>query len=384
MRLAVEQIPVMRVLLVEDNPDDAELIQDMLSQIESLDIHYQLADRLSVAFERLDAESVDVVLLDLALPDSQHLTGLIATHAREPELPIIVLTGFNDEELGMKAVQQGAQDYLVKGQVNPILLGRSLNYAIERMRSRQQLEQCNRELKALYNKVSEMEQLKTDMIRLASHDLLGLIGIVKGYLDVLYPEIEPVLSEQQHEYFERIIGATERLHRVTRDVLSLERIETDGLESHTKMDLRDVAQTAFQQNQPQAEQKSQQYVLNIADAPLLVQADGTLLQEAIMNLISNAIKYTPEQGTVNVRVNQEDSKAIFEVQDTGYGIPQHLQTRLFQAFYRARTRQTEQIYGNGLGLYLVKQVIDRHHGQIRFHSVPGEGSLFGFQLPLQN
>src|SRR5260370_18730435 len=106
-----------------------------------------------------------------------------------------------------------------------------------------------------------MEQLKNYMIRLASHDLLGLIGIMKGYLDVLRPEIWDVLSEPQQEYFERIAEAGERLQRVTKDVLSLERIETTDSDGQKILDLRNLVQTAFQQNQAQAQQKAQRYNL---------------------------------------------------------------------------------------------------------------------------
>jgi two-component system phosphate regulon sensor histidine kinase PhoR len=99
------------------------------------------------------------------------------------------------------------------------------------------------------------------------------------------------------------------------------------------------------------------------------------------NLIGNAIKYTPENGAVTVRLSSEAGGIIFEVEDTGFGIPADRQARLFQPFYRVKTAETRRVEGTGLGLHLVKNIVERHHGRIRFHSEYGKGSVFGFELP---
>ncbi len=122
------------VLLIEDNPGDARLIEEMLHDARGLPFHFERADRLATGFERLDQGGVDVVLLDLGLPDSADLDTVKRTHARAPDVPIIVLTGHDDEVLGVNSVWMGAQDYLVKGQVDSALLGRSIRYAIGRQK----------------------------------------------------------------------------------------------------------------------------------------------------------------------------------------------------------------------------------------------------------
>ena len=105
------------------------------------------------------------------------------------------------------------------------------------------------------------------------------------------------------------------------------------------------------------------------------------LQEAALNLVSNAIKYTPEGGTITISLREADGQGIFEVKDTGYGIPIEYQSSLFQPFYRVVTRETAPIKGTGLGLYLVKVIVTRHGGEVFFHSAGGQGSTFGFTLP---
>jgi signal transduction histidine kinase len=100
-----------------------------------------------------------------------------------------------------------------------------------------------------------------------------------------------------------------------------------------------------------------------------------------VNLINNAIKYTPPAGRVDVHLRLDANNAIFEVKDNGYGVPEEQQARLFEPFYRVRTNETKKIEGTGLGLHLVKNIVDRHNGRMIFSSVYGEGSTFGFTLP---
>ncbi len=130
----------MHVLLIEDNETDAVLIREILAEAEGAIFDLEWADRLSAGLERLDKGGVDVILLDLGLPDSQGLETLSRANAQAPEVPIVVLTSLADEMLGVEAVRRGAQDYLVKGQVGSNLLGRALRYAIERQQLLVELE----------------------------------------------------------------------------------------------------------------------------------------------------------------------------------------------------------------------------------------------------
>ncbi|MDH7485259.1 MAG: response regulator [Anaerolineae bacterium] len=126
---------VIRVLLVEDNPGDARLIREMLSEVREVTFDVQRADRLSASLERLAEGGIDVVLLDLSLPDSQGLETFARVYAQAPEVPVVLLTGLDDADLAVRAVREGAQDYLVKGQLDSGLLARAIRYAIERHRA---------------------------------------------------------------------------------------------------------------------------------------------------------------------------------------------------------------------------------------------------------
>lgn len=115
--------------------------------------------------------------------------------------------------------------------------------------------------------------------------------------------------------------------------------------------------------------------------PLIIMADPAQLHEAVFNLVENAVKYTPEGGLVHVELSIEQGDAVFKVQDTGYGIPEDQQKKLFEPGFRAQSEETENITGTGWGLYLVKGIVERHGGEMIFHSEYRKGSTFGFRLP---
>lgn len=239
------------------------------------------------------------------------------------------------------------------------------------------------ELQELYAKVSRLEQLKTDMIRIAAHDLRNPIGVIMGYIAVIKMRLSSVITEQDRDFMERIQRAAERMERITKDILSLQRIEQSANNKlHQKVQLNKIITDVFEEYQEQAKQKSLDYHSYLGDNLLYVSGDQSELLEAISNLVSNAIKYTPEKGSIKLYLQTKDGKVAFKVEDNGYGIPDDMQQELFQAFYRAKTAETEEIEGTGLGLHLVKNIIERHGGQILFQSTFGVGSTFGFEIPL--
>jgi two-component system sensor histidine kinase SenX3 len=175
------------------------------------------------------------------------------------------------------------------------------------------------------------------------------------------------------------------MQTITTGILSLERIEQMAQnQSMESLDLAALVKRAFDENTDAAKQKQQKLVLENSPVVVLVQGDTFQLHEAVHNLISNAIKYTPEEGSIRVTVTQKDGTVTMAVIDTGYGIPESQQQRIFEPFFRAKTQENMAIEGTGLGLHLVKNIIERHNGKMVFKSVRGEGSTFGFDLPVNS
>jgi PAS domain S-box-containing protein len=261
------------------------------------------------------------------------------------------------------------------------LIAGQLTLAIDNAQLYEVAQEQLADMAGLYARVSELEQLKTDIIRIAAHDLRNPLTQVLGYGSLLL-ETTPTLDAEQKEFTEAILKAGSRMESLITDILSLQRIEAMAGGQHKEVvDLSKLVQTAFADHQARAQQKGQSYTLTLPETPARVNGDSAQLREAVDNLIGNAIKYTPEAGSITVRLSLEDAnRVILEVQDSGIGIPADQQARLFQPFYRANTQETAQIEGTGLGLHLVKNIIQRHQGKMRFSSTYGQGSSFGFEM----
>jgi PAS domain S-box-containing protein len=230
------------------------------------------------------------------------------------------------------------------------------------------------------NELQKLEQLKTDMIRIASHDLRNPLATISGYLELMRWDAGKLLPEHR-DYLDHIQRALGRMQKITSDILSLERIEETAREGGLdRVDLRELVERAYADMRDNANQKQLQFTLNIPEQPMNVMGDPVQLLEAIVNLIGNAIKYTPINGSVDVSLRAQSDLVVFEVRDSGYGIPEDKQARLFEPFYRVKTRETKTIEGTGLGLHLVKNIVDRHNGAMIVVSEYGKGSTFGFSL----
>jgi PAS domain S-box-containing protein len=308
-----------------------------------------------------------------------HYTALISGTRAAMVVPLIS----QDRLVGVINLETGLQEHFTEERFEFIkLLAGRVAAAIDNARLYQTSQEQLVELRILYEKVSALEQMKTDMIRIAAHDLRTPIGVILGYLQVVRDELNATLSDQNKSFLDSIEHAAVRIETITSDILSLQRVEQTAQGNHTDtVGLHDMVKESYRDYEVQARQKNQNFQLEMPPFPVMVKGDAAQLKEAIANLIGNAIKYTPNGGSVRVRLSQADSEALFEVEDTGYGVPEDQQARLFQPFFRAASEATENIDGTGLGLHLVKNIVERHHGQMKFQSVYGKGSTFGFKLP---
>src|ERR671921_2624632 len=192
-----------RVLLVEDNPGDARLLREVVREAEGAHIQLTHVDTLAKALAKLDADEFDVVMLDLSLPDADGLETLVRTHAQAPSVPIVVLTGLDDEKLAIKAVREGAQDYLVKGQVTGQLLVRAMRYATERKRAVEALQRSEEYFRSLIeNALDIITVVDVDgTVRYGSPSFERVLGYPHGALtgENLFKLIHPEERDRVHD-----------------------------------------------------------------------------------------------------------------------------------------------------------------------------------------
>ncbi len=236
----------------------------------------------------------------------------------------------------------------------------------------------------LFREIRDLEQIKSEMIRMASHDLRNPLGQVIGYFELLVDDQQDNFTEQHHHFVTLIRKNLDNIRLLLEEILNLEEIESLQSAGWRPVHINDVLKDVAETLQAQATVKEQTFLIELVPQDCIVRGSNSQLRQAFANIINNAIKYTPEGGTVEVRSYLRDNQFHFVVEDTGYGIPEARQERLFERFYRARTPGTEHIEGTGLGLSLVKSVIERHGGAVWFESEIQTGSTFGFWLPVLN
>jgi PAS domain S-box-containing protein len=236
----------------------------------------------------------------------------------------------------------------------------------------------------LFAEVQALEHIKSAMIRMASHDLRNPLARLQTTVHFLEDEMQ---SAPLQNHFGRMTRAIREIEEIIDNILSLERIEAQYHEAQPIL-WCDVIEHALEPLQDEAKHKNHLLTVNCQPDLPVVEGDPAQIERAVANLVNNAIKYTPPGGKIMVRAYLKDyggtPNIAIEVEDTGIGIPRDKQEKLFQPFFRAKQVGTENIPGIGLGLSVVKAAVDYHQGRAYFDSEPGQGSLFGFRIPVQS
>ncbi len=227
--------------------------------------------------------------------------------------------------------------------------------------------------------LKRLDQLKSQMIHMASHDLRNPLYLAFGYLGLLQDAVAD--RPETHRFTDELNGALKRMKKLIEDLLDVERIESATDRVRQPIDLNDVARHAADELRSQADSQRHELLVQSAADPALVSADPVQMQQVAVNLVSNAIKYTLDAGRICVRVRRDADRVVFEVEDNGLGIPLAARAKLFQRFYRVKMKGTEDIEGAGLGLSLVKAIVEQHRGTIEVDSEEGRGSVFRICLP---
>lgn len=362
----------LRVLVVEDDEVDALAIHRSLRRSKHARFETHHVRYAREALDWLDQASTDVVLLDLSLPDASGIEGVRKLQARAGSIPIVVLTGQDDEDLAKRLIAAGVQDYIVKGRDQTALLARSLRYAVERQRNWDQMRRMQR-----------MESLG----RIAggvAHDFNNMLSILLGHLELTR---DADLGATERWRVGTMIRAVERCSDLTHKLLAFGRKQTLRPRTLNPVLLLEEARSLL----ASVVGEEIELEVSIEAEPWLVQTDPTEILQAVMNLALNARDAMPRGGRLsmsaaNLSLPQELAEAIdidpgdyvrLKVEDTGAGIPANVLERIFDPFFTTKSIDK----GTGLGLSMVYGTVRQSGGGIHVSSTPGVGTSFSVFLP---
>ncbi|MGQ0536529.1 MAG: ATP-binding response regulator [Methanobacteriota archaeon] len=375
--------PPLRVLLVEDNPGDARLVEERLKEAAPAEFEVVRTDRIAAATARLAAPGIDVVLLDVGLPDvpddaSRRLDGLRRIREVSGRVPVVLVTGGGDEALGERAVGSGAQDYLSKRELTGPALVRTLRYAVLRAR----VEELSIEAVASRRELAmakDLDRFRIQFMNAAAHELATPLTSILLELALLRKKSGDGTS------LTVLTRNVERLHRLVRDLLEATRIQAGKLPLElSDVDVSQVVRLSVESLREQATRAGISLSASGADGPVFARGDPVRLGQVVDILGTNAIKFTPKGGRITMRVEPHADDVRVAVEDTGIGLSPEQAARLFQAFTQVHDAVQTGVQGAGLGLFIARSIVELHGGRIFTESGgPGKGATFTFVIPLR-
>lgn len=230
-------------------------------------------------------------------------------------------------------------------------------------------------------KEKEIDRMKTELVSMVAHELRSPLTSIAGFSELLLDE--GVTEQQSKEYAEIILKESNRLGNLINKFLDISRIESGKSQVHkTLVNIGEVIESVLEMNMYLAERKGMQVDLNIPEELAPVYVDRQMIGEVILNLFSNAVKYSPDEKKIAIEIEENETEQIISIIDQGYGIPEKSLSKIFEKFYRVPDNEhTQEITGSGLGLSLVKEIVELHDGVVSVDSTLGKGSIFRFTLP---
>jgi signal transduction histidine kinase len=377
---------VTALLVVEDSPGDARLLREMFEDDRASSTAMTHVSTMEAAERHLADNSVDIVLLDLGLPDAHGLEAVRRAQAVAPSVPLVVLSGMDDERMAVEALQDGAQDYLIKGQIDTRSLLRALRYAIERKSLQAAALALSATVDAALQEAKAASAAKATFVANMSHEIRTPLNSIIGFTDLLLDDI--TLSAVQRRYLEQVKNAGGALLTVVNDVLDFSKLDAGKVKLVVEpFSLETLIASTVSIVECAAQAKGLDLHVRIdPKLGLFNVGDAARLRQILLNLLSNAVKFTLE-GSVSLELTRLGSSATgellrFAVSDTGRGVPADGQVRLFEQFAQADASVSREHGGTGLGLSICKSLVELMGGRIGFANNEDVGCTFWFELEL--
>ncbi|QDU93978.1 response regulator [Lignipirellula cremea] len=374
---------VTQVLLIDDDELDAELAQRALSKAAS---QFCVTHKTSLTdgLQTLQQGCFDVVLLDLGLPEGRGLETLHAFMNGAPPVPLVVLTGLSDHEAAMEALDEGAQEFLCKCDVNTRSLSQTIRHAVVRWRLREDLRAANQLLEQKNQKLEELYSTAQQFVDNVSHEFRTPLTVIREFAAIMRDGLDGPVNQKQASRLDRVINRTDDLAIMVDDMLDTSKLEAGLLGVwRRRCCLSDVLAPVASLLERRAMLGGVTLQLDFDPAAPPVFCDDEKVRRAVINLAVNAIKFTGKQGRVSIwtRFEPEQNEVRVGVSDTGVGISQENLDRIFDRFQQVDTPLRSSTKGFGLGLNIARELVMLNLGQMHVESEQGRGSVFSFTTP---
>lgn len=338
---------------------------------EQIDFEILEAATGSEGIDLIDTQQPDILLLDNKLPDIQGVEVLEYVKNKHYDIVVVMITSYASLELAVKATRDGAFDFIPKP-----FTPQEIRASIENITKQLFLKRMTQSLN------STGKQIRFQFLSVLSHELKAPLNAIDGYLHMIREKQFGNNVDAYTEMLDRSIERIKGMRQLILDLLDLTKIESGKpTQKLQQVDLRQIVQMAIDTNRPYAIQRDVDIYLN-TKSPVIMKADAGEIEIIMNNLISNAVKYNKAGGRVDCFIEKLPEAIRISVSDTGIGMSNEDAEKIFDDFVRIKNQETRGITGSGLGLSIVKKIVDMYKGSINVQSNPGQGTTFIITLPI--
>ena len=401
-------MPVKSVLVADDSGEVRELVAQYLQDLGYRVLMAADGDR---AVALIQAQPFDLVITDLQMPRVDGLGVLHAAKAQDPDMEVVILTGYPTLESAIGALREGAHDYLLKPVDNLDILRHVVESALahrslvlENRRLVHELQALNagltdrvnqqtQQLRQAYEQLESLDQMKAQFVSVTSHELRTPLAQLFLTTDLLRSQLDESAIEGARACLIELVSQSQRLKRLIDNLLDFSQMDRNEFELELgECHLPALVRSTAELWRTRIEKKGLGLQISTPEKDILLSADTPRLQHALGQLLDNAIKFTSEGGRIVVGVHgpmrppwQEASPSMYvviAVADSGVGIPAEKQPAIFQAFTQVDMSDQRRFGGLGMGLTIASRIVTAHGGRITLKSEPGKGSAFAIWLPV--